>query len=438
MSRVVRYVRPDITPYQERAFFHDKRYGLVFASTKAGKTVGALIWIIEQAVLGPGKGANYWWVAPIRPVAKIAFRRAKRAIMDGGIQIEVNETEMTITLPNGAVIWFKSAHDPDSLYGEDVYAAVIDEMTRMAEPSWVAVRSTLTATRGPIRMVGNQRGVLNWAYKLAVKAQAEGNEAWVIERITAWEAVEAGILDREEIEDAQRTLPTDVFEELYLAQPSKRTRFFSSTPTIMPASAVPEGAKMVRAWDFAVTPPAPGKDPDFSAGVKIAMHGGRTYVLDVILVRLSPDQILDLFARTAATDMCDQVVEEERGAAGKMLLASLQSLIAERRIPVQVRPAPLTGDKSARAYMVAARWNDGDVVLVEADWNGDLLAQTDLFPSGGGHDDAVDALAHAFNDLDGRSYMPITVTAPGDAWESPQEDDVTDFKPNFGITVNVP
>jgi hypothetical protein len=36
----------------------------------------------------------------------------------------------------------QSADNPDTLYGEDVHAAVIDEASRMKEDSFYAVRST--------------------------------------------------------------------------------------------------------------------------------------------------------------------------------------------------------------------------------------------------------------------------------------------------------
>ena len=39
-------------------------------------------------------------------------------------------------------------------------------------------------------------------------------------KLTCWDAVEGGILDREEIESAKRDLPDHVFRELYLAQPA--------------------------------------------------------------------------------------------------------------------------------------------------------------------------------------------------------------------------
>jgi phage FluMu gp28-like protein len=175
-----------------------------------------MVWLAEQAMAGKA-GRNYWWVAPIYPQAKIAFRRLRR-----GLPAEVytaNEAELTLTLANGAIIWFKGADKADSLYGEDVYAAVIDEATRCKEDAWHAVRSTLTATRGPVRIIGNVKGRKNWAYMLARRAEA-GEPGYRYTKITAQDAVAAGVLDAAEIEDARRDLPANVFRELYLAEPS--------------------------------------------------------------------------------------------------------------------------------------------------------------------------------------------------------------------------
>jgi hypothetical protein len=211
----VAYTRPWVYQKQLEAIFCPERYGLIEATTKAGKTVGAMIWLTEQT-LGGQPGQNFWWVAPIRDQAKIVFRRLKRALPQG--LFDHNETELTITL-GGRVLWFKGADHPDSLYGDDVYAAVIDEATRCKEEAWHAVRSTLTATRGPIRIIGNVKGRKNWAYQLARKAEA-GEPDMHYAKLTAWDAVEAGILAREEVEDARRQLPEAVFRELYLAEPS--------------------------------------------------------------------------------------------------------------------------------------------------------------------------------------------------------------------------
>jgi phage FluMu gp28-like protein len=212
----IRYNRPQLANYQIDALFNDARYGIVEASTKAGKTAACLVWIIEQALQGKSS-QDFWWICPVYGQAKIAFRRLKAGLPREAF--EANESDLTLTLINGARIVCKSAEKPDNLYGEDVFAAVFDEASRAREEAWHALRSTLTATRGKVRVIGNVKGRKNWAYKLARKAES-GEPGMSYQKITAYDAIDAGILSEDEIEDARRQLPDNVFRELYLAEPS--------------------------------------------------------------------------------------------------------------------------------------------------------------------------------------------------------------------------
>jgi len=212
----IRYQRPNLYSKQERAIFSPKRYAVIEGATKSGKTVACLSWIIEQAIRGRA-GQQYWWIAPVYPQARIAFRRLRRGLSQD--LYTANESELTIRLVNGSTVAFKSGEKPDNLYGEDVYAAVIDEASRLREEAWHAVRSTMTATRGPIRIIGNVKGRKNWAYILARRAET-GERGWHYAKLTAFDAADAGVIETSEIEQARSMLPESVFKELYLAEPS--------------------------------------------------------------------------------------------------------------------------------------------------------------------------------------------------------------------------
>jgi hypothetical protein len=210
----IEYVRPFLYPKQEGIFFCPERYALCESSTKAGKTLGCIVWIVEQT-LRLEKGQNTWWIAPIRSQAKIAYTRIRHSVPPHFFKY--NESELYIEFINGARLWFKSGDNPDALYGEDVHAAVMDEASRCKYAAFIAVRSTLTATRGPLRMIANVVGKNNWFYILC-RAVQRGRENMRYAKITAYDAVEAGILKAEEIEDAKRTLSEKEFGELYLAE----------------------------------------------------------------------------------------------------------------------------------------------------------------------------------------------------------------------------
>lgn len=234
------YERPQIIrDYRKQVEFIDAptKNAIIEATSKAGKTVGCLVWLFEQAFSPWGsfrhinreiipstqeydskEGMAYWWVAPVSDVTKIAFRRMKKFVPKELVR-STNETERTITLINGAILVFKSADNPDSLYGEDVYAAVLDESTRMKEDAYIAVDSTMTATQGPMRIIGNVKGAGNWSYKLAREVELGKLKDWSYFKLTAKDAIDSGVLSESVLEEKRSRLPNGVFLELYYAIP---------------------------------------------------------------------------------------------------------------------------------------------------------------------------------------------------------------------------
>lgn len=215
-AKKIEYRRPWLYPKQKAALFGTARYATCEASTKSGKTTACIIWLAEKAMLCK-PGQNVWWIAPIRSQAEIAFKRLKQGLPKG--LYSANQSNLTIKLANEVTIWFKGSDNADSLYGEDVYAAVIDEASRVRREAWFAVRSTLTATRGPIRMIGNVKGRRNWFFELCRRAEA-GSPDMSYAKLIAADAVAAGVLSEAEVADAKDKLPESVFKELYLAEPS--------------------------------------------------------------------------------------------------------------------------------------------------------------------------------------------------------------------------
>ena len=267
------WVRPEgLYAAQEAAIFSDERIVCIEASTKSGKTVGCLAWLTEQAMETGRTGFVFWWIAPIYSQARIAFERFKRYI-DQRLW-DANDSEMRVTLGNGASIWFKSAEKPDALYGEDVRAAVIDEASRVREASWHAVRTTLTATHGPIRSIGNVKGRRNWFYKLSRRAEA-GEKGYSYSRLTAYDAVAAGVLQPDDVNQARADLPAHVFQELYEAMQTVDTGNPFGDEHIQACTLDTEQAWS--SWDGDGEPIAWGwdlaKSVDWTVGIGLDEHG---------------------------------------------------------------------------------------------------------------------------------------------------------------------
>lgn len=211
------YQRPWIPAAMQAAIFAPERIVVVEGATKTGKTTTCMLWLAEQAMQAGAPGRTYWWVSSVYGTAEIAYQRLKRGLPAG--VAHARDDKLSLTLPNEATIGFRSAEKPDNLYGADVYGAVGDEVSRWREAAWHALRSTLTATRGPVRLVHNVKGRQNFAYKLARRAEA-GEPDMRHAVFTAYDAVAWGILAAEEVEDARRQLPAAIFNELYLCKPS--------------------------------------------------------------------------------------------------------------------------------------------------------------------------------------------------------------------------
>lgn len=216
----IEYQRPFLYKYQLPIVDSQKRYTVTEASTKVGKSASHLIWLFEQPlVLNLKAGQQVWWVAPVYGQAEIMFNRLKNQVSNRNF-LKLNESKLTATYPTGAVMSFKSAERPDNLYGDDVYAAVFDEFTRARETAWHALRTTLTATKGKCKFIGNVKGKKNWGWRMAQKAKA-GEPDFDYFKITAYDAAAEGLLSYDEIESARRELPDAVFKELYLAEASE-------------------------------------------------------------------------------------------------------------------------------------------------------------------------------------------------------------------------
>lgn len=207
---------PTLTDYQKSFMYNDARVSIIIASTKCGKTFALIWWLFEEATnaIDPD-GKHYFWIAPTHKQAEIAYKRLKRNLVTKGFH-RFNDSQMFIHCPNGAIIQFKTGEVPDNIYGDDAWGVVIDEAPRCRPEIWDAVRSIVTATEAPIKMIGNFGGVSNWVSKLKDKAEHDDNYEFF--KVTCWDAVDAGILSREEVDQAKLDLHPKSFASLYEAE----------------------------------------------------------------------------------------------------------------------------------------------------------------------------------------------------------------------------
>ncbi len=241
-------IKPNLSEYQKRILFSSARFTITEASTKAGKTYSHIMWLYGKAHEHQSAiNHNYWWVAPVYNQAKIAFKRMRRYLSSTGLY-KFNESNLVIVCPNGAEMHFKTAEKPDNLYGEDVYACVFDEAPRARPEAWYALRSTLSSTEAPCKLIGDFGGISNWVHKLKEKSKSDDNYSYF--RVTCWDAIREGILSEEEVLQAKNDLPEKIFKELYEAEASEDEGQLISNESISKLFSnthLPDGVKYITA-----------------------------------------------------------------------------------------------------------------------------------------------------------------------------------------------
>lgn len=157
----------------------------------------------------------------------------------------------------------------------------------------------------------------------------------------------------------------------------------------------PADADRVRYWDLAASEAKDADDPDYTAGVKLAMKDGVYYVEDVRHVRLTPQRVEKLVAQTAAIDGPEVRIgmEEEPGASGKGVTDYYRRHVLRGYAFDGIRS---TGSKYTRALPVVSAAEAGNVKLVRGPWIAELLDELETLE---GHDDQQDALSGGFGML---------------------------------------
>ena len=159
----------------------------------------------------------------------------------------------------------------------------------------------------------------------------------------------------------------------------------------------PAQARRVRYWDLAATKPESGKDPDYTVGLKLAEKDGIYYIEDIKRDRLIPSQVEALILQTAQLDgsSISIFMEQEPGSSGVNLIDYYARKVLNG---YAFRGNKTTGDKTSRANPVSSAAEAHNIKIIHSDHVGDFLDEIEAFPEGS-HDDQVDALSGAFEQL---------------------------------------
>lgn len=198
-------------PWQLAVHRGRKRFGVLIAHRRAGKTVLAVMALIDEAIVCPRERGQYAYVAPYMTQAKrIAWPYLKAfALKIPGTKIQ--EQTSTVTLANGAIIQIYGADDPQSLRGIYLDGLVLDEVAQMRPETWEEVlRPALSDRDGWALFIGTPNGV-NLLSDLYHRAQRDS--AWYHGLYTVYDT---DALPEREVIEIKAALSPQVFAREFL------------------------------------------------------------------------------------------------------------------------------------------------------------------------------------------------------------------------------
>lgn len=369
--------RPKLADYQQEILYNPARFTLTEACTKIGKTFCHIWWIFERAHEPWNKpGYNHWWVAPTYSLTEIAFKRLKRKVAPSGVY-KINESKLTITTPKGVVIVFKTSKDPDTLFGEDVYSIVFDEAPRGKKEAFFALRTTITATDGIMKMIGNFGGSSNWMHIL--KDKAKTNKDFYYKRITAIDGVREGILTQKQVDDAKADLPPKVFKQLYMAEEQEsldQLVSFEAIRQLYDNDFAPEG-RMSMICDIAML----GSDK-----FVIGIFNGFRLVHVIAIDKIGADEILEVIRQAAFKFKVttNRIVYDADGLGGylKGFLKKAYPFHNGGKVLKENGKIPNYKNlKSQCAYNLAKRINRDEYYFETTDYQNEFYAELEMLKS---------------------------------------------------------
>jgi phage terminase large subunit len=195
-------------PLQQELHHRRKRFNVIVAHRRFGKTVLGISELLHAAAETKRKAARYAYLAPFQRQAKAVMwdmlKDQARAFKD----VRFHEGELRCDLKNGARVSLYGADDPDSLRGLYFDGVVLDEFQQMDPRVWSEViRPALADRKGWAIITGTPMG-RNALWRLYERAKAAPDWSAALYR-----ASESNALPAEELAAARAAMSEEEYAQ---------------------------------------------------------------------------------------------------------------------------------------------------------------------------------------------------------------------------------
>lgn len=302
-----------------------------------------------------------------------------------------------LSFPSGGWLQFKTAEEPDSLRGESLDFAVIDEAAHVPklQETWeLCLRPTLLDRKGKAWFISTPKG-FNHFNELFLKSRSD--KSWASFQFSSRSNPH---IDAVELEALAADMPSIVRRQEIDAEFVQMEGALFRRDWVRFLDKEPEGVRWVRCWDLAFTQKTTS---DYTAGAKVGlMQDGTLVISHVVHGRWEWPEAVRTVSTTARLDGVGvrQYVEVVGAQVGFLQTLQREPLLAGLAISGQ----KVSADKVTRALPVVARGEQGKLAVVRGAWDvAGLMDELCSFPDGQ-HDDRVDCVSAGLQALAGTIY----------------------------------
>ena len=199
-----------INEIRKNILSHQARQKVVVAGRRWGKSILSLMWLLTKEIQ---PGERRWIVGPTYRQLKTTTWPMLRSIMrqyDGAV---INESELSIKLPNDSEIALKGAEQENNLRGSGINMVCMEEYSYIKPHVYEEIiYPMLTTTQGETLFIGTPNS-FDHLYDAYLRGQGDDPE-WKSWQYTT---VEGGFVTEEEIEKAKATMDERTFKTEFLA-----------------------------------------------------------------------------------------------------------------------------------------------------------------------------------------------------------------------------
>jgi phage terminase large subunit len=197
-------------PRTQQLAIHDlmdeKRFGVVVAHRRMGKTVSAINHIIKDAILNQKEAPRYAYIAP-------TYGQAKRVAWDYLVKYadplggSSNISELRVDFW-GRRIQLYGSDNPEALRGQYFDGVILDEIGDQNPKIWTdIIRPALADRKGWCLFIGTPKGHNHFK---ELRDRAEKEEGW---GLLEFKASETGVVDETELKAARNEMGEDKFRQ---------------------------------------------------------------------------------------------------------------------------------------------------------------------------------------------------------------------------------